>query len=254
MHLLATYSLFRPCLFGSISRVGPWSTAEARKLPSTVDAIMVVKLIWGCSMASALYKMSDADFVDPYNDRVGAGTSAARLEIRSMDGAVDVAFSIGICGPYIRIMGSNFQASAYKCYCRDKRASVIASQCGIGDVDGMLDTLDCGLASLFVHACHLEQRTQSRDPCGHHNGIYPVPSLFKASASNVGDGCISHIPFSMMSLTRTMSAGLAKSATTVITPPSSAVDGRNATHSALIFSSASTCLLTMHTLAPRSEY
>ena len=41
--------------------------------------------------------MREADFVEQYKDRVGAGTTAARLEIKRMAGACEVASSSGIC-------------------------------------------------------------------------------------------------------------------------------------------------------------
>ena len=53
MHRLATNSRFKPCLFESLASMGPASTADARKSPSTVDGMQTVKAILGCSIERA---------------------------------------------------------------------------------------------------------------------------------------------------------------------------------------------------------
>ena len=63
-HLFATAYLLKPLLFGSASRTGPPSTADARKSPSTVDGRMRENEMFGCSMERDWYKRSAADFVD----------------------------------------------------------------------------------------------------------------------------------------------------------------------------------------------
>ena len=47
-------------------------------------------------MESDWYSTSAAAFVDAYNVRVGAGITAARDEMRSIEGERDVAWSNGI--------------------------------------------------------------------------------------------------------------------------------------------------------------
>jgi hypothetical protein len=53
MSLRATYSRLSPRLFGSASRTGPPSTADARKSPSTVAGRTCVNATRGCSIESA---------------------------------------------------------------------------------------------------------------------------------------------------------------------------------------------------------
>lgn len=97
MHRWATYSVFSPVLFGSASRTGPASTADARKLPSIVEGRMKLKAMFRCSIASAWYSRSDAALDEAYKARVGAGMIAAADETRRIAGDDDVRVSIGIC-------------------------------------------------------------------------------------------------------------------------------------------------------------
>ena len=74
--------------------------------------------------------MREADFVEQYKDRVGAGTTAARLEIRRIAGACEVASSSGICEdksvcPSVR---HDMTRSTYESDRRDERTCKIPSQ------------------------------------------------------------------------------------------------------------------------------
>lgn len=51
---------------------------------------MCVNEMSGCSMESDWNRTRHADLVDPYRARVGAGTTAAREEMRAMEGAREV--------------------------------------------------------------------------------------------------------------------------------------------------------------------
>ena len=99
MHLAATSPFFSPCLFGSASLTfaAPPSTAPARKSPSTVEGRRCVNAISGCSIERDWKRRRHADLVDPYRARVGAGTTAAREEMRATAGAREVCWRRGIC-------------------------------------------------------------------------------------------------------------------------------------------------------------
>lgn len=98
----ATSSRFRPCLLGEASRTGPASTADVRKSPSTVAGRMCVNLIFGCSIASDWYRVSDAALLAQYSERVGAGIIAAALDTSATDGLREDDSSSGICQSRVR--------------------------------------------------------------------------------------------------------------------------------------------------------
>lgn len=89
MHAFATSTFFREPLFGSASRTGPPSTAPDRKSPSIVDGITKENCTAGCSMDNAIYKRREADLVEAYTVRVGAGINDARVLSKTRAGAAD---------------------------------------------------------------------------------------------------------------------------------------------------------------------
>ena len=53
-------------------------------------------VIDGCSIARDSYSRRDEDFVAPYRDRVGAGITEAKEDMRRIEGEFDVESSRGI--------------------------------------------------------------------------------------------------------------------------------------------------------------
>ena len=72
------------------------STADTRKLPSTVAGRAKVNEILGCSIASDWYRTKEADFVEQYSDRVGAGTTEAKLAMSKIAGDAELDSRSGI--------------------------------------------------------------------------------------------------------------------------------------------------------------
>ena len=78
------------------SRTLPPSTADERKSPLIVLGIMREKFIDGCSMARDSYSRREEDLVAAYMDRVGAGITEAKEDMRRIEGEFDVESSKGI--------------------------------------------------------------------------------------------------------------------------------------------------------------
>ena len=79
-----------------MSRTLPPSTADKRKSPLIVLGITRENVIDGCSIARDSYSKRAEDFVAAYKDRVGAGITEAKEDMRSIEGEFDVESSKGI--------------------------------------------------------------------------------------------------------------------------------------------------------------
>ena len=105
-------------------------------------------------MESDWKRMRHADLVDPYRARVGAGTTAAREEMRAMAGAREVCWRSGICRAWVGFAGGVSGGITHECDGRHERAEVVAVEGGVGDVSGPLQPcLVCaGACAVWVSA------------------------------------------------------------------------------------------------------